>query len=88
MRPLKIALSDRRIVKALKDERVKIPDITLHHIHVDPIILAMRRMVRNLEFDICEMALSTYLCGAGLWQAIDSYPRVYFTKLSARCHFP
>lgn len=26
------------------------------------IIRAFRRMVRNLEFDICEMALTTYLC--------------------------
>jgi hypothetical protein len=36
--------------------------MTLEHVHVDPIIAAMRRMVRGLEFDVCEMALSTYVC--------------------------
>jgi len=39
------------------------PDgLELQYVQVDPITSAMRRMVRNLEFDICEMALSTYLC--------------------------
>ena len=29
---------------------------------VDPIIAAFRRMVRGNEFDICEMAITTYIC--------------------------
>src|SRR5438874_3839682 len=30
-------------------------------IEVDPLIAAFRRMVRGLEFDICEMAMTTYI---------------------------
>jgi 4,5-dihydroxyphthalate decarboxylase len=29
---------------------------------VDPLIRAFRRMVRELEFDVCELAITTYLC--------------------------
>src|SRR6478672_5688548 len=29
---------------------------------VDPLIAAFRRMVRGNEFDICEMAITTYIC--------------------------
>lgn len=29
---------------------------------VDPLIRAFRRMVRELEYDVCEMAFTTYLC--------------------------
>ena len=74
MRPLKIALGDRGIVQALKDERVKPRGMTLEHIHVDPIISAMRRMVRGLEFDVCEMAFSTYLCARAYGKPLTAIP--------------
>src|SRR5258708_40305959 len=34
----------------------------------------MRRMVRDLEFDICEMALSTYLCAKSYAKPITAIP--------------
>src|SRR5258708_28565623 len=34
----------------------------------------MRRMVRNLEFDICAMALSTYLCAKSYAKPITAIP--------------
>src|SRR5258708_14538715 len=34
----------------------------------------MRRMVRDLEFDICEMALSTYLCAKSYGKPITAIP--------------
>jgi 4,5-dihydroxyphthalate decarboxylase len=46
---------------ALKDGTVKPPGLDFHFVEVSPIIAAFRRMVRGLEFDVCEMALSTYL---------------------------
>jgi 4,5-dihydroxyphthalate decarboxylase len=62
VRPLTIALGNPGLTKSLKNGSTPCGHLTLNFIQVDPIIAAMRRMVRDLEFDICEMALSTYLC--------------------------
>ena len=62
MRPLTIAVGNPGLTKSLRDGTTQSGHLTLNFIQVDPIIAAMRRMVRDLEFDICEMALSTYLC--------------------------
>ena len=47
--------------KALKEGKVKPRGATLGFVEVDPLIDAFRRMVRGLEFDVCEMALTTYI---------------------------
>jgi 4,5-dihydroxyphthalate decarboxylase len=47
--------------KALKDGTVAPKTATLEFIEVDPLIDAFRRMVRGLEFDVCEMAMTTYI---------------------------
>ncbi len=62
MRPLTVDVGNPGLTKSLKDGTTPCGHLTLNFISVDPIIAAMRRMVRDLEFDICEMALSTYLC--------------------------
>ena len=46
---------------ALKDGSVRLPDFELEFEEVPEIIQAFRRMVRGLEFDVSEMALTTYL---------------------------
>ncbi|MCQ8781566.1 ABC transporter substrate-binding protein [Mangrovibrevibacter kandeliae] len=47
--------------EAIKDGRVPVEGIDLRLVEVQPIIAAFRRMVRNLEFDICELAPTTYV---------------------------
>jgi 4,5-dihydroxyphthalate decarboxylase len=47
--------------QALKDGTVKPRTAELQFIEVDPLIDAFRRMVRGLEFDVCEMAMTTYI---------------------------
>jgi 4,5-dihydroxyphthalate decarboxylase len=47
--------------KALKDGTVKPEGFTFDFVEVDPLIDAFRRMVRGLEFDVSEMALTTYI---------------------------
>jgi len=37
------------------------PDFQFDFVEVDPLIDAFRRMVRGLEFDVSEMALTTYI---------------------------
>ena len=48
--------------KALKDGAVKPKTFEFAFEEVDPLIAAFRRMVRANEFDICEMAITTYIC--------------------------
>jgi 4,5-dihydroxyphthalate decarboxylase len=45
----------------LKDGTVSAPGVQFEHIEVSPIVAAFRRMCRSLEFDVCEMAITTYL---------------------------
>jgi 4,5-dihydroxyphthalate decarboxylase len=47
--------------RALKDGSVAAGTFDFDFVEVDPLIDAFRRMVRGLEFDICEMAMTTYL---------------------------
>ena len=48
--------------QALKDGTVQPKTCVFDFEEVDPIIAAFRRMVRGNEFDVCEMALTTYIC--------------------------
>src|ERR1700730_7761648 len=74
VRPLTIAIGSYGLTKPLKDGSVRNPDLNLEYIQVDPIVAAMRRMVRGLEFDICEMAFATYLCAKAYGKRITASP--------------
>src|SRR5262249_16892424 len=47
--------------QALKDGSVTPRTFAFDFEEVDPLIAAFRRMVRGNEFDICEMAITTYI---------------------------
>ena len=47
--------------KALKDGTVRPRSCELEFVEVEPLIDAFRRMVRGLEFDVSEMAMTTYI---------------------------
>ena len=59
---LKTATRTQGNNKPLKDGAVKPKTFDFAFEEVDPIIAAFRRMVRGNEFDICEMAITTYIC--------------------------
>jgi 4,5-dihydroxyphthalate decarboxylase len=48
--------------QALKDGSVRPQGFALDFREVPVLVHAFRRMVRELEFDVCEMAFTTYLC--------------------------
>jgi 4,5-dihydroxyphthalate decarboxylase len=48
--------------EALRDGKVKPRGFAFEFREVDPLIDAFRRMVRGLEYDVCEMAITTYVC--------------------------
>jgi 4,5-dihydroxyphthalate decarboxylase len=47
---------------ALKDGTVTPEGLAFDFVEVDPLIRAFRLMVRELPFDVCELAITTYLC--------------------------
>jgi 4,5-dihydroxyphthalate decarboxylase len=59
--PLKIAIADYPHTRALRDGSIPIEGVDAEFVTVKPQIGAFRRMVRDLEFDVCELAPTTYL---------------------------
>src|SRR5436190_10786824 len=59
--PLKIAVATSGHTAAVKDGTIPIEGVEANFVEVVPIIAAFRRMVRNVEFDVCEMAPTTYM---------------------------
>jgi 4,5-dihydroxyphthalate decarboxylase len=59
---------------ALKDGSVKPRTFALDFEEVDPLIAAFRRMVRGNEFDICEMAITTYICARAHGKPMTAIP--------------
>jgi 4,5-dihydroxyphthalate decarboxylase len=58
---LKTAIATYPHTKAIKDGSVTAPGLQFEHLEVSPIVGAFRRMCRGLEFDVSEMAITTYL---------------------------
>ena len=48
--------------RALKDRTIRPRSFEFDFEEVDPLIAAFRRMVREHAYDICEMAITTYIC--------------------------
>jgi 4,5-dihydroxyphthalate decarboxylase len=60
--------------RALKDGTVKPRTFEFAFEEVDPLIAAFRRMVRGNEFDICEMAITTYICAKAHGKPMTAVP--------------
>jgi 4,5-dihydroxyphthalate decarboxylase len=60
--------------RALKDGTVKPSTFEFQFEEVDPLIAAFRRMVRGNEFDICEMAITTYICAKAHGKPMTAVP--------------
>jgi len=59
---------------ALKDGSVRPATFEFDFVEVNPLIDAFRRMVRGLEFDICEMAITTYICARAHGKRMTAVP--------------
>jgi 4,5-dihydroxyphthalate decarboxylase len=60
--------------RALKDGTVKPKTFEFAFEEVDPLIAAFRRMVRGNEFDVCEMAITTYVCAKAHGKPMTAVP--------------
>ena len=59
---------------ALKDGTVAPRGVVLDFEEVAVLVQAFRRMVRELEFDVCEMAFTTYLCAKAHGKRFTALP--------------
>lgn len=78
--PLKIALATYGHTAALKDGSVPIHDFAPEFVEVKPIIAAFRRMVRDVEFDVCEMAPATYMIARAAGAPFKALPISIFRR--------
>jgi len=74
MTALKTAIATYPHTKALKDGSVTAGGLQFDHVEVSPIVAAFRRMVRTLEFDVSEMAITTYLTAKAHGKAFTALP--------------
>ncbi len=71
---LKTALATYGHTKALKDGTVRPASFDFEFEEVPKIIQAFRRMVRGLEFDVSEMAITTYICARAHGKPFTAIP--------------
>src|SRR4029077_1078060 len=78
---LRTALGQSPLVRALKDGSVASDRISFDFVDVDPITRAFRRMTRALEFDLCEIALTTHAQAHAYGKPIIALPVVLLRGL-------
>ena len=71
---LKTAIQTLGHTRALKDGTVTPQGFSFDFEEVAPIIQAFRRMARGSEFDVSEMAMTTYLCARAAGKRITALP--------------
>lgn len=72
-----ISIRTTGYTEALKTGEIKIPGVDLNFIEIKPQVASFRRMVRNLEFDICELASTTYLIARGYGKPFKALPTFF-----------
>ncbi len=71
---LRTVLGNHGQTAALKDGTVTVPGAKLEFIEIKPMIEAYRRMARQAEFDVCELAPTTYLAAKSLGAPFTALP--------------
>jgi 4,5-dihydroxyphthalate decarboxylase len=71
---LKIAVAEQPHTSAVRNGSIPIEGVDAEFITVEPQIGAFRRMVRQLEFDVCELAPTTYIIARAYGAAFVALP--------------
>lgn len=79
MQALNIALGNYGLTKPLKTGQVPTERLPLNYVPIEQIVPAMRKMCRALEYDICEMAFTTYVCARAYGKPFTAIP-VFVTR--------
>ena len=78
--PLTMAIATYGHTAALKNGSVAINGVRPNLVEVKPIIAAFRRMVRDIEFDVCEMAPATYMIAREAGAPFKALPIFIFRR--------
>jgi 4,5-dihydroxyphthalate decarboxylase len=78
---LRTALGKSPLVRALKEGAVASERVAFDFIEVDPVTRAFRRMTRAMEFDLCEIALTTHAQARAYDKPITALPVVLLSGL-------
>jgi 4,5-dihydroxyphthalate decarboxylase len=73
---IRTALGRSPLVRALKEGTVASDRVRFDFVEVEPVTRAFRRMVRTLEFDLCEIALTTHAQARACGKPITALPVV------------
>jgi 4,5-dihydroxyphthalate decarboxylase len=73
---LKTLIGNHGCTMALKDGTVKVPGVTFDFAEIVPVFKAFKSMVRNLEFDVSEMAFTTYMVAKSFDKQMMALPIV------------
>lgn len=76
---LSAVIATKAYTRAVKDGRLSTGHFRLEFVEVEPVIAAFRRMIRSLEFDVCELAPTTYLAAREAGIPITAIP-VFLTR--------
>ena len=76
---LKVALGNLPHVAALKNGDLGIDGVQFNFVDVHPMIAAFRRMVRYVEFDLCEIAPTTYVIARAFGAPFIALP-IFLTR--------
>ncbi len=79
MDPLTIALGNYGVTRHFKQAGPQSDRLKLEMLEIEPILAAVRRMARGIEFDICEMPITTYLCSRAAGKPFTAIP-VFVTR--------
>ena len=78
---LRTALGKSSLVRALKQGAVASDSVAFDFVEVDPVTRAFRRMTRAMEFDLCEIALTTHAQARAYGKPITALPVVLLRGL-------
>nr|WP_218647616.1 PhnD/SsuA/transferrin family substrate-binding protein [Sphingobium lactosutens] len=71
---MKIAVAEHPHTSAIRDGSIPIEGVKAEIVTVKPQIGAFRRMVRDLEFDVCEIAPTTYIIARAYGKKFKALP--------------
>lgn len=72
--PLKIAVAEHPHTSAIRSGAIQIEGVDAEIVTVKPQIGAFRRMVRDVEFDVCEIAPTTYIIARAYGRPFKALP--------------
>ena len=71
---MKIVVGNYGHTEPVTSGRVPIEGVQPEFIKIEPLIAAFRRMVRDVEFDVCEVACTTYIVSRAYGRPFKALP--------------